>query len=152
MGQYDVLKHKAAKGSFKNQKALAQAHQQLKDLHQVFNDSLKLAIKAKKKNANGSEVLKNQLKMVNGHVPSGVILYKKIAINNKQRAAVKNYYAKKSKHKLKAFEEGVKGYGEVKRKWEKKKGKVENKKDRSCLLYTSPSPRDLSTSRMPSSA
>ena len=25
-------------------------------------------------------------------------------------------------------------------------------KDRSCLLYTSPSPRDLSTSRMPSSA
>ena len=24
--------------------------------------------------------------------------------------------------------------------------------DRSCLLYTSPSPRDLSTSRMPSSA
>eukprot|EP00831_Metopus_contortus_P033707 TRINITY_DN26977_c0_g1_i2.p1 TRINITY_DN26977_c0_g1~~TRINITY_DN26977_c0_g1_i2.p1 ORF type:complete len:221 (-),score=28.91 TRINITY_DN26977_c0_g1_i2:129-791(-) len=27
-----------------------------------------------------------------------------------------------------------------------------NKKDRNCLLYTSPSPRDLSTSRMPSSA
>ena len=25
-------------------------------------------------------------------------------------------------------------------------------RDRSCLLYTSPSPRDLSTSRMPSSA
>ena len=25
-------------------------------------------------------------------------------------------------------------------------------KDESCLLYTSPSPRDLSTSRMPSSA
>ena len=25
-------------------------------------------------------------------------------------------------------------------------------KDRFCLLYTSPSPRDLSTSRMPSSA
>ena len=25
-------------------------------------------------------------------------------------------------------------------------------KNRSCLLYTSPSPRDLSTSRMPSSA
>ena len=25
-------------------------------------------------------------------------------------------------------------------------------KDKSCLLYTSPSPRDLSTSRMPSSA
>ena len=25
-------------------------------------------------------------------------------------------------------------------------------KDRSCLLYTSPSPRDLSTARMPSSA
>ena len=27
-----------------------------------------------------------------------------------------------------------------------------NDKDGSCLLYTSPSPRDLSTSRMPSSA
>ena len=27
-----------------------------------------------------------------------------------------------------------------------------NKKDNHCLLYTSPSPRDLSTSRMPSSA
>ena len=29
---------------------------------------------------------------------------------------------------------------------------VKEKKDRVCLLYTSPSPRDLSTSRMPSSA
>ena len=28
----------------------------------------------------------------------------------------------------------------------------ENAKLKSCLLYTSPSPRDLSTSRMPSSA
>ena len=27
-----------------------------------------------------------------------------------------------------------------------------DKQDRICLLYTSPSPRDLSTSRMPSSA
>ena len=27
-----------------------------------------------------------------------------------------------------------------------------NSKHRNCLLYTSPSPRDLSTSRMPSSA
>ena len=27
-----------------------------------------------------------------------------------------------------------------------------NMRDNSCLLYTSPSPRDLSTSRMPSSA
>ena len=27
-----------------------------------------------------------------------------------------------------------------------------NKQDKVCLLYTSPSPRDLSTSRMPSSA
>ena len=36
-------------------------------------------------------------------------------------------------------------------------GKIQNKHDdkdvfKSCLLYTSPSPRDLSTSRMPSSA
>ena len=29
---------------------------------------------------------------------------------------------------------------------------VENRTDLTCLLYTSPSPRDLSTSRMPSSA
>ena len=30
--------------------------------------------------------------------------------------------------------------------------KLESENDRHCLLYTSPSPRDLSTSRMPSSA
>ena len=35
---------------------------------------------------------------------------------------------------------------------ELRKSILEFKKDRSCLLYTSPSPRDLSTSRMPSSA
>ena len=32
------------------------------------------------------------------------------------------------------------------------KGAEESEEDKSCLLYTSPSPRDLSTSRMPSSA
>ena len=31
-------------------------------------------------------------------------------------------------------------------------GATNTLKDRGCLLYTSPSPRDLSTSRMPSSA
>ena len=31
-------------------------------------------------------------------------------------------------------------------------GNIESKKVYACLLYTSPSPRDLSTSRMPSSA
>ena len=31
-------------------------------------------------------------------------------------------------------------------------GKVQLLEDKICLLYTSPSPRDLSTSRMPSSA
>ena len=30
--------------------------------------------------------------------------------------------------------------------------RAEAEKDKACLLYTSPSPRDLSTSRMPSSA
>ena len=35
---------------------------------------------------------------------------------------------------------------------EKADGKVVSKVSKSCLLYTSPSPRDLSTSRMPSSA
>ena len=35
----------------------------------------------------------------------------------------------------------------------KKDNKISKKiNDRACLLYTSPSPRDLSTSRMPSSA
>ncbi len=138
MGQYDVLRHKAEKDSSDNQKALAQAHQQLKELHQVLNNSLKLAIKAKKKNVNGSEVLKRQLKMVNGHVPSGVILYKEIAKNKKQRAAVKNYYAKKLKHKLKAFEEGVKGYEEVKRKMKIKiqaaKSKNEKLKEKEIII------------------
>ena len=31
-------------------------------------------------------------------------------------------------------------------------GKIQDDKNYVCLLYTSPSPRDLSTSRMPSSA
>ena len=31
-------------------------------------------------------------------------------------------------------------------------GRLTDSKGRTCLLYTSPSPRDLSTSRMPSSA
>ena len=34
----------------------------------------------------------------------------------------------------------------------RKARRADGMKDRSCLLYTSPSPRDLSTSRMPSSA
>ena len=42
------------------------------------------------------------------------------------------------------------------RTWEKKYlkqlKKNDDSKDKNCLLYTSPSPRDLSTSRMPSSA
>ena len=33
-----------------------------------------------------------------------------------------------------------------------KHDKKENKKDKNCLLYTSPSPRDQRGSRMPSSA
>ena len=34
----------------------------------------------------------------------------------------------------------------------KSKKNLQNQKSHTCLLYTSPSPRDLSTSRMPSSA
>ena len=37
-------------------------------------------------------------------------------------------------------------------KFEKERGSAEATKHYNCLLYTSPSPRDLSTSRMPSSA
>ena len=36
--------------------------------------------------------------------------------------------------------------------WRKRYGGMGRAKYYSCLLYTSPSPRDLSTSRMPSSA
>ena len=36
--------------------------------------------------------------------------------------------------------------------WESDTGDLKIYYDESCLLYTSPSPRDLSTSRMPSSA
>ena len=45
------------------------------------------------------------------------------------------------KGKVKWFN-GKKGYGFIERE----------DKEKDCLLYTSPSPRDLSTSRMPSSA
>ena len=48
----------------------------------------------------------------------------------------------------------VKKNGKLKRRFVKKSlsKKFSNQLSRSCLLYTSPSPRDLSTSRMPSSA
>ena len=36
--------------------------------------------------------------------------------------------------------------------WEKIQKELDSKFKETCLLYTSPSPRDLSTSRMPSSA
>ena len=52
------------------------------------------------------------------------------------------------KRVVKAFKEYFKGYKENPNEiLEKTFGDVEG-----CLLYTSPSPRDLSTSRMPSSA
>ncbi len=129
IGKYDVIKQNHAKDSPKDPKALPQAHQQLVDLHKLLNESLTLSIKAKKKSVNGSEVLKKQLKMVHGHVPSGVILYKEIAKNKKQRAAVKNYYAKKLKHKLKDFEVGVRGYGVVKKRLGKKIQATKDVKD-----------------------
>ena len=43
---------------------------------------------------------------------------------------------------------GAKGQGKAQGRV--RKGKT--RRDKACLLYTSPSPRDLSTSRMPSSA
>ena len=49
-----------------------------------------------------------------------------------------SYLAGQKKFRIDDTEEAVKGYG--------------FECDGSCLLYTSPSPRDLSTSRMPSSA
>ena len=38
------------------------------------------------------------------------------------------------------------------REYEKQRNAIETAYLKTCLLYTSPSPRDLSTSRMPSSA
>ena len=46
----------------------------------------------------------------------------------------------------------VKNPGKVKLEEDKASESEELEKDKVCLLYTSPSPRDLSTSRMPSSA
>ena len=40
----------------------------------------------------------------------------------------------------------------MKAAFKKNKAKIKLGKKKACLLYTSPSPRDLSTSRMPSSA
>eukprot|EP00831_Metopus_contortus_P045717 TRINITY_DN3666_c0_g1_i5.p4 TRINITY_DN3666_c0_g1~~TRINITY_DN3666_c0_g1_i5.p4 ORF type:complete len:135 (+),score=36.48 TRINITY_DN3666_c0_g1_i5:181-585(+) len=48
-------------------------------------------------------------------------------------------------------EEETKKGGKKEQKKEAKKA-AKKKKSKGCLLYTSPSPRDLSTSRMPSSA
>ena len=51
---------------------------------------------------------------------------------------------------------GLDGLFQAKEQHEKNKnrkpGSSIGEKNKSCLLYTSPSPRDLSTSRMPSSA
>ena len=48
----------------------------------------------------------------------------------------------------------TKALRDAEERWKKKRRKEEAEKRRewACLLYTSPSPRDLSTSRMPSSA
>ena len=64
---------------------------------------------------------------------------------------------KDCKKTIKTFEEkGLAGCHIEDQIAEKRCGHLDNKelisKDKICLLYTSPSPRDLSTSRMPSSA
>ena len=57
------------------------------------------------------------------------------------------------KRVTKAFKEYFKGYKEdPKAVLDKTFGDVEGYSDMVCLLYTSPSPRDNRTSRMPSSA
>ena len=64
-----------------------------------------------------------------------------------------------SKNEVKDWEERFgytlsEDFREVARKNQARRPKLEDKTahDETCLLYTSPSPRDLSTSRMPSSA
>ena len=49
-------------------------------------------------------------------------------------------------HKIDEYEEAISRYEN------RARPKIKKSMDYSCLLYTSPSPRDLSTSRMPSSA
>ena len=50
------------------------------------------------------------------------------------------------------FEEKMDAYNEYRQNSWERMNKFSEKLDHICLLYTSPSPRDLSTSRMPSSA
>eukprot|EP00831_Metopus_contortus_P039661 TRINITY_DN31078_c0_g1_i1.p3 TRINITY_DN31078_c0_g1~~TRINITY_DN31078_c0_g1_i1.p3 ORF type:complete len:101 (-),score=32.21 TRINITY_DN31078_c0_g1_i1:107-409(-) len=57
------------------------------------------------------------------------------------------------KEKCKIVNSGVYEFGRPKTTIPAKEGfEKKDKKKKNCLLYTSPSPRDLSTSRMPSSA
>ena len=69
----------------------------------------------------------------------------KLEINDKFTIS---YYAKK--HKSIIFRKGK--WTNLSREWVSKQGDKLLTYYDTCLLYTSPSPRDLSTSRMPSSA
>ena len=55
-------------------------------------------------------------------------------------------------HFVEEYEENIKKNLEIQKKKLKKLSLKKELLDLTCLLYTSPSPRDLSTSRMPSSA
>ena len=70
----------------------------------------------------------------------------KIVKNNK-REQTANFYSSKRKELLDIVRDPESSYDE-KREAQKKIAKM----PRDCLLYTSPSPRDATLSRMPSSA
>ena len=74
-----------------------------------------------------------------------------IASNDSIEKEFTTFRSKLSKRKSKGLKSRD-SYSGVKTSLFKKVFKIKQKKRSSCLLYTSPSPRDLSTSRMPSSA
>ena len=76
----------------------------------------------------------NLVEALRGHIPSNMLLY---GVPGSGKTIVTKTVLKQLKSKGKSNGTAVKAY---------------TINCRTCLLYTSPSPRDLSTSRMPSSA
>ncbi len=111
-----------------DQASFSKVRKQLIGFNNALKDTLRIKTKLSGKNPRNVDLLKQQIALVGDHLPSGIILHEEIANNDKQRAAVKNHYKKKLKHKLKAFEEGMKEYREVKKRLGKKKGEKEERK------------------------
>ena len=77
-------------------------------------------------------------------------MIKEIKFTDKALKQIDNLLSKKDKGSF--FRIAIKGGGCSGFQYEFTFDKSKQDDDLNCLLYTSPSPRDLSTSRMPSSA